>query len=127
MAQSEKQFEDEIKRLAPVLKSRYYKIPDTHMINKENRHKHKEDKRPFDGVLVTPYGNYCVECKVGNNKLTGHQEETMKRINEINESFVVLSRKITKKTVVYKVENGKQTKEFSNLLDMLKFTCYQTY
>ncbi len=108
MRKQRNKFEDTLERMfAIVCRSKgcmYLKIPDTKMINANNRHNHHESKRPFDGVLATPTGNYCVECKVDNNKLSLHQEANQQVINKINDSFLVLRWKQKLKPSVFQIE-----------------------
>jgi hypothetical protein len=83
-------FESHMKNTAPLVGCLYIKIPDTQMLNRNNRYDHKEKKRPFDGIIVTPTGNWCVELKYGYPKLMPHQKQNQDRINEINRSFIVI-------------------------------------
>lgn len=100
----EANFEQEIQILARKYKSMYIKIPDTKMLNKSNRQFNREHKRPFDGLLITPKGNYCVEFKIDNRKLSPHQADYKKLINMVNGSFFVFRMKRLKKKVIYSIE-----------------------
>jgi hypothetical protein len=100
----EQQFENDLEVTAMLLGCRYYKIPDTKMINKTNRYKHHEQKRPFDGVLCTRDGNFIIECKYGNGKLLPHQELNLSESYAINGKSFVLRKKQLKAGVVYTVE-----------------------
>ena len=102
----ESNFEQEIQILARKYKSMYIKIPDTQMITEKNRKSHGEQKRPFDGVLVTPKGNFCIECKMDNGKLSPHQADYQKLINMANGSFFVFRKKRLKNRVDYSIETG---------------------
>ena len=99
----EAQFEKELATIAPHFNCRYIKIPDTKMINKSNRKTHREDKRPFDGVLITRSGNACIECKINRINLEEHQALNEIMINKINDSFFRLVKRIRKKSVAYQV------------------------
>ncbi len=50
-------------------------------------------RRPFDGLLVTPAGNLCLELKVNNDTQLDHQKVTGQVINAINGSYFVLHKK----------------------------------
>jgi hypothetical protein len=95
----EKAFEAELAHLAAINHCAYIKIPDplvTAMkIQDRKNFMMTECKRPFDAILVTPNGNYCIECKYNYTPLAEHQKENLARINEINDSAWVL-RKLEK-------------------------------
>ena len=117
----EKAFEKAIEKFAPFLKMRYFKIPDTHMINKKNRDQNREEKRPFDGVLVTKNGNALIECKFQNNKLMPHQLANKEAIDKQNRTFFVLTEKINKTKGLHYVCQHLETKhEFKDLIEMLR-------
>ena len=117
----EKEFEKAIEKFAPFLKMRYFKIPDTHMINKKNRDQNREEKRPFDGVLVTKNGNALIECKFQNNKLMPHQLANKEAIDKQNRTFFVLTEKINKTKGLHYVCQHLETKhEFKDLIEMLR-------
>jgi len=117
----EQAFEKELQRIAPLVKSRYYKIPDTKMLNRQNRGRNREEKRPFDAVLATPYGNACVECKYGYNTLKPHQARNKQDIDSLNGSFFVLTKRQRKRKAVYICENSGDKQEFCNALEMLQY------
>lgn len=85
--------------IAAMCKCAYFKIPDPTVtaIKTADRKNFMmtERKRPFDGILVTPAGNYCIECKYNYTALADHQKLNLDRINEINDTGWVL-RKIEK-------------------------------
>jgi len=56
--------------------------------------KFNERRRPFDKLLVSPSGNYCIEIKYNNSPLRPHQRETQIKINEINRSYFVVRKKV---------------------------------
>jgi len=112
----EAQFEHDLSNIAYYFGCYYVKIPDTRMINKQNRHRNREEKRPFDGILITPNRNFCIECKINSGKLLEHQKRNESIINEKNGSFYVLRKRIRKdssriqieqpeKNVVFETEN----------------------
>lgn len=129
---SEKIFEKELSHVAAMHHCAYYKIPDpvvtAQKIKDRKNYMITEEKRPFDGVLVTPNGNYCIECKYNYNSLAPHQKENLERINSINGSAWVL-RKIEKLDdtgykriyVKYRKEkNGEVILETDNPMDLIK-------
>jgi hypothetical protein len=117
----EAEFERELQYVAQTLGCRYIKIPDTRMLNQYNRSQNREQKRPFDGILVTPKGNICVECKINYNQLLTHQERFRNEIAQINGKFIVLRKKFYKNSVEYSAETVSQSVQYDNLRDLLKF------
>lgn len=118
----EAQFEKDLAYYAPLSGCAYFKIPDPKCINAKTRRYHHEDKRPFDGVLVTPQGNYCVECKINSGKLLAHQDKNQRTINTINDSFIVLRKRIRKSSVMYQVYYyDSLEKEFETIPEMLSW------
>lgn len=128
----ERAFEAELAHVAAVNKCAYYKIPDPIITKKKTQDRKNyiftEQKRPFDGILVTPQGNYCVECKYNYTQLSQHQKDNLYHINSINGTGIVL-RKIEKidKTgyrreyVKYRIEvDGETIHETDNPSDMIK-------
>jgi hypothetical protein len=91
------------------------------MINKDNRSQNREQKRPFDGILVTPKGNICVECKINYNQLLTHQERFRNEIAQINGKFIVLRKKFYKNSVEYVVETMTESRQYPELRDLLMF------
>lgn len=108
----EKQLEKQIEQIAGYFGCAYFKIPDSKSINRDNRHFHREEKRPFDGILVTPFGNYCIECKINSRKLLTHQSKNERIINEINQSFFVIRKRIRKYNCVYQIEQPERNVVF---------------
>lgn len=116
----EAEFEHDLEVTAMLWNCRYYKIPDAKMINKNNRYKHREKKRPFDGILCTKDGNFIVECKYGNNKLLPHQEKNLSESYAINGNSYVLRKKELKTGVVYTIEKHDNSVVFrTNILENL--------
>lgn len=115
----EANFEQEIGILARKYKSMYIKLPDPQMLNKSNRQFNREHKRAFDGVLITPSGNYCIELKMDNRKLTPHQADYEKLINMVNGTFFVFRKKRLKKKVIYSIEINGSTVFSCSTCDML--------
>ena len=117
---NEKEFEKQLTRIAPLFGCLYFKIPDTTMLNKNNRNINREQKRPFDGVLVTESGNYCIECKVDSNRLKPHQIVNLDDVNKINGKGYVL-RVRNRKQRVYVVEwNGKVLIECATIDELIE-------
>lgn len=116
-------FEKDLAVTAMLFGCAYYKIPDTTMINKSNRYKHHEKKRPFDGILTTRDGNFIIECKYGYNKLEPHQEENLKQAYGINGNSYVLRKKQLKSEVVYTVEkfDGEVVYKTNLIEELVKF------
>ncbi len=117
----EAEFERELQYVAQSLGCRYIKIPDTRMLNKYNRSQNREQKRPFDGILVMPGGNICVECKINYNKLLPHQERHMQEISYLNGCFVVLRKKFYKKSVEYVAETAVKSRQFGTLRELIEY------
>jgi len=101
----EAKLEKELSDIAGYFGCAYIKIPDTKMINAKNRHIHKEEKRPFDGILVTPNNNFCIECKINSGKLLPHQENNGRLIDNINQSFYIIRKRIRKYDEIYTIED----------------------
>lgn len=118
MKSPEANFEKELKYVARSMGCMYIKIPDTRMINASNRYMHREEKRPFDSILVTPYGNVCVECKINSAKLSQHQRWYRDKIEKINRLHFVFRKRILKKSVYYQLETCPIPK-FNKIKDML--------
>lgn len=122
MQYPEKQFEKELERACAFLGFYYCKIPDAQGITARNRAKNRELKRPFDAVLIVPNGIYCVECKINSGKLSEHQRANEKRINEINGSFLIFRKRISKTSnstyACYK--NNVKIIESDSIIDFLK-------
>lgn len=119
----EKEFEKDLKKIAPLFGCLYLKIPDTKMLNANNRYRNREEKRPFDAVLVTPAGNFCIECKVNYNGLKPHQKTTQDKINSINNSFFVFRKIFRKKGIVYRIEQPEKNVifEMGKIEDLIDF------
>jgi hypothetical protein len=79
-------------------------IPDTKMITKENRSYHREDKRPFDGVIIAPNFVLCVELKYMYNGLKEHQLQMGRDIEDTNNMYVVLRMVENKQWTAYRAE-----------------------
>ena len=108
-------FEKELSRIAPLFSCRYFKIPDPKNINRANRHSVKEDKRPFDAVLVTQKGCFCIECKYKNGSLLPHQKLNGQEIEKINGHFYVFRKIFYKKRgMIYRIENSEKTVLFES-------------
>lgn len=91
--QSEKEFE---KSFAEQVKWRkgweYIKIPDVIPQKTKSGQYYipSAHKRPFDGILATPYGNWAVELKYGKGQLKPHQEEILQQIGYLNGMAIVI-------------------------------------
>ena len=109
----EQQFEKDLAQVAQLLGCFYAKIPDTKMLNAENRYRNREQKRPFDAVIITPNGNFCIEAKYMYGELKDHQKHTQSKINNINGSYYVLRKKMLKIGVVYTVEQPEKKMVFT--------------
>ena len=97
----------------------YHKIPDAKGINRFNRGSHREEKRPFDGVLVAPEWTLCIECKYNYGKLSDHQHANLERNNSINSysSYVVRYR-----NGKYMIEyEGKLIHQSDNIDSMVRY------
>ncbi len=99
----------------------YIKIPDTHMINAKNRMRNREDKRPFDGILLTPTQNWCIECKIDYAPLKPHQDLTRKLINDFNQTYIII-RKIRRKSgTIYQCQHMEFKLEFKKIEGLLNW------
>ncbi len=120
----EQEFENMLKHAVEIFGGEYSKVPDTRMINKDNRKSHREQKRPFDNTISSKNFNWLTECKINYASLKPHQKEKRDRINKLNKGFLVL-RKIRKKNkikVKYRIESAENRKfDFDSLDKMVKF------
>jgi len=120
----EARFEKELEQIAPLHGCLYVKIPDTKMLNAKNRHRNREQKRPYDANLITPAGTICIEAKFNYNNLEPHQKEIGEKIERTNGQWCVL-RKIERRCgAIYRVENSKkdvllETETIREILDFL--------
>lgn len=103
-------------------------IPDTKMINARNRHLNREDKRPFDGVIIAPMFVLCVELKFGYNQLEDHQKATGRAIEDTNNMYVVLRMVERPKHLSFRAENtDKETLFESDELNDFVYKLIQYY
>ena len=109
MKHLEADFEGNFAILATVFNMRYIKIPDVVPIKRAGFIPVAK-KRPFDGVLVTSRGNYLVEFKINYGQQKEHQKLWEKEINEINNSYYLIRKKIYVKNrrIEYTVEQNKE-------------------
>jgi hypothetical protein len=109
---SEKDFQNELIRIAPLYKCAIIDIPDIPPLNRYGKVLKKGEKPaisrklPFDCLLVTPQQNYLIEAKYQNNTLLPHQLATQSKVNAINDTYYVLRKKILKKGIIYSIEQG---------------------
>jgi len=89
----ETDFEKVFAHNAGYFNMRYYKITDQKYINAGNRRFHKEEKRPFDGVMVTDIKTYCIEFKIGSAAAKEHQIKNLCDINLINPNTGLIIRR----------------------------------
>jgi hypothetical protein len=121
MNKPEEQFKKDLAQVMAFKGVTYINIPDTKMLNKHNRALNREEKRPFDGLLIGSNGILCIEFKFGYNNLELHQEATGKEIEHLNGMYVVLRkiRRTIKGTLIdlYRAEdtNKKQLFQFEEL------------
>jgi len=107
----EKYFEKEFGYYCPMYGCLYVKIPDAIMTGDridliKMRGRSDEQKKPFDGILITPQGNLCLEFKYAYGKLRPHQKDWMEEINRINGSFFVLLKRELKTGSTYYIFKG---------------------
>jgi hypothetical protein len=97
-------------------------IPDTKMINAENRRRNRESKRPFDGLIIAPKFVLCVELKYGYNQLEPHQRAYGARIEDTNGMYVVLRHVELPLRNAYRAETStkKQLFECDNIHDFCR-------
>lgn len=118
----EKDFERNIANVAVLMKCKYFKIPDTKMINKNNRGFHKEQKRPFDGILVTPNGIIIIEAKIGSVALKPHQLDNIELTNKIKPNSAYVVRKFDKYIRIDYHNKGEVTKtKVNNEKELIDF------
>lgn len=120
----EKQFEKAFAFACNVAKCLYVKIPDAIMTKARLAHirqtgRSDEPLKPFDGILITPNGNLCLEFKYQYGKLSPHQQDNREAINKINDSFVVVRLKVNTKGTVYFAEYPDHTNEFGKIADLV--------
>lgn len=101
----EKSFEIDLARAVAVFGGKYYKRRDT-IIDKSQRNKlkygksnysdvmGKDFKRPFDGLLCLPSGNFTVELKYNNNSLEKHQKDAIRKVGKINGFSFALRKRV---------------------------------
>jgi hypothetical protein len=109
----EKYFEKEFSYYCPGIGCLYVKIPDAIMTGDrlammQLRGRSDEQKKPFDGIMVTPHGNLCLEFKYAYGKLRPHQMAWMEEINRINGSFFVLLKRELNTGSTYYIFKGGQ-------------------
>jgi len=95
----ETQFAKELEREAPIHGCKLIDIPDVVVTAEkldqfEETGKFNERRRPFDKLLVSLSGNYCIELKYENRPLKSHQRKTQIKINKINRSYFVVRKKV---------------------------------
>ena len=116
----ERDFRDTLREIAPIYGCELIAIPDTIPIKGRKIITHK---KPCDDILITTHGNYMIEAKFMYNPLLPHQEETMRKVNAINQSFFVV-RKIKYKAVrvMYHIEqNGEKIFKTGDIQKIFKF------
>jgi hypothetical protein len=118
----EKEFEAYFARLCRLNKCIYFKIPDTKSINRANRKFHKEEKRPYDSVLVTPNKTYCIEAKIEGRALKPHQRANMIITNKINPHTGLVIRKYHNYVRLDVIsENNTETMKFHDEQTIIKY------
>ena len=126
---NEKSFEKEFAFRAKLAGMLYVKIPDPIMTNYRLRNMARrgisdEPLRPFDGILITPGNNYCLEFKYQYGKLKYHQKLNQDAINKINKSFYVIRKIKRKYEIIYRIEYNNEiiyeTKQIENLLSFFE-------
>ena len=121
----EEQFEKNLTDYAPLFNCEYIKIPDPikakgNMIRKGKGYTMIAHKRPFDGILVTPSFNWCIECKYNYNPLKTHQKEYKGKVERVNEGYLIL-RKIVNKKTVFRIEWLEKKQDFYSIPEMIEF------
>ena len=106
----EKDFETSIATVSQLMGCKYFKIPDTKMLNAGNRYYNREQKRPFDAVLITPYKTYVIEAKIQYGALKPHQLVNIELSNKINPNTGYVVRWFPKFIRIDYHENGSITK-----------------
>ena len=123
----ERDFEKTLQLYAPLFNMLYIKIPDVLPIDKNGKviksgEIHISRKLPCDGILLTPAGNYMIECKYQNNALLQHQRAQMFKVNALNMSYYCLRKKVLEKGTIYTVEqNGKTLFKTQDIQDIFTF------
>jgi hypothetical protein len=103
-------------------------IPDPMCINRTNRLRHREKKRPFDLVLICPDNVFCLEAKYGSNNQMSHQEQVEKNIHQINALayYVIRKRDYKQKRSKYTIEHNHEpvyeTDKIEELIDFFMGT-----
>jgi len=124
---NEKSFEKEFAFRAKLAGMLYIKIPDPIMTNYRLRNMARrgisdEPLRPFDGILITPGNNYCLEFKYQYGKLKYHQKLNQDAINKINNSFYVIRMIKRKNDNIYKIiQNDKIILETKNIEEIINY------
>ena len=94
---TEHYFEQILEHMSPLFKCAYIKIPDAIYTKdivdaRESGIKIRERRRPFDGVLITPTGVFCIEAKQGSNSLMPHQLVTYHHLMSVNKTSIYIVR-----------------------------------
>ena len=128
-------FSKELCSNAPYFKCSWTVIEDPKGINESNRHKHRELKRPCDGIFNSPDITRMLELKIDYRPLMDHQLEKMLKENEVRPGSYLCVRKIRlKHQIKYRVDVWKREKgkynnkafqiilfECNDLMDLFKF------
>lgn len=126
MQHHEREFEKLFKEIAPAFNMLYIKIPDVLPIDRNGKviksgQIHISRKRFADGVLITVNGNYIIEFKYQYGELKPHQGKAEKDINEINNSYYIVRKRILKKGLVYSIEQGENVFKTDSMENLFKF------
>lgn len=120
---NEREFEKSFAEQAKWLKGwLYIKIPDViPQKTRDGRYYVPEaHKRPFDGILVTEYGNLVMELKYGNGRLKDHQKDALQKVAHLNGQAMVLRYKPGKGYVIEwadRIEDGFRKSDIITDLD----------
>jgi len=72
-----------------------------------------QEYRPFDFVLITAYGTFCIEAKVEHNQLLNHQKGTSEAIEKLNPMayWIIRKRETKKRGTLYTIEKYRNKKK----------------
>ena len=72
-----------------------------------------QEFRPFDFVLITKHGTFCIEAKVEHNNLLPHQKGTSEAIEKLNPMayWIIRKRETKKRGTLYTIEKYRNKKK----------------
>ena len=120
----EAQFSSDFGIACSKLKCSWTVIPDTKMINKSNRHHHKELKRPCDGVFNSETATRMLELKANTGRPLPHQIMNCVYEDQIRNNSYLFIKKLDRKPPVFTEYRVFKYRGLTNRPEMvILFTC----